>query len=143
MTLCFVADIEDAFKKLVEMEGSDGNEFDLANNTFYKRMVHIQSLSDQGNYMVRVVSSTFVDLIAAEDNVLQSFYKQLRIHENGSANPSSDLFGTSTTSQQTGSYMVDEGTSMKAGWQVARDQVQLLMNVHQVRFVRHSCADFE
>lgn len=127
------ADIEDAFKKLVEMEGSDGSEFDLASNTFYKRMIHIQSLSDQGNQMVRVVSATFTDLIAAEDAVLQSFYKQLQIHENASASQSTDLFGTSIASHQTGSYLADEGTSMKAGWQVARDQVQLLMNVHQVR----------
>lgn len=133
--LCSAADIEDAFKKLVGMEGSDGNDFDLANNTFYKRMVHIQSLSDQGNHMVRVVSATFMDLIAAEDAVLQSFYKQLRIHENAPANQSTDLFGISTVSQQTGSYLADEGTSMKAGWQVARDQVQLLMNVHQVRLL--------
>lgn len=113
------------------MEGSDSSEFDLASNTFYKRMIHIQSLSDQGNLMVKVVSATFTDLIAAEDAVLQSFYKQLQIHENASANHSTDIFGSS--SQQTGSYLADEGTSMKAGWQVARDQVQLLMNVHQVR----------
>lgn len=133
--LVIAADIEDAFKKLVEMDGSESvDALDLSTNAFYKRMVHIESLSEQGHQMVKAVSSTFTDLIAAEDTVLQSLQKQLRIHDSGgasSSSSSSDLFGA--PAQANASYLADEGTSMKAGWQVARDQVQLLLNVHQVR----------
>uniref|UniRef100_K3WB97 VASt domain-containing protein n=1 Tax=Globisporangium ultimum (strain ATCC 200006 / CBS 805.95 / DAOM BR144) TaxID=431595 RepID=K3WB97_GLOUD len=124
-----IADIQDAFKKLGEIRESEVDEADLLNNTFYRRMIHIQSLSDQGHHMVKVLSNTFFELIAAEDGLLQSLQRLLRIHEHGSLAASTDLFGTS--SHPTGNYLVDEGPTMKAGWQVAKDQVQLLLNVHQ------------
>ncbi|TYZ61656.1 hypothetical protein PybrP1_010655 [[Pythium] brassicae (nom. inval.)] len=129
-----IADIEDAFRTLVELEVESGtDDFDLANNGFSKRMLHIQALSDRGHHMVKVVSSTITELIAAEDAVMQSLQRQLRIHEHGTVSTSSsDLFGSSAlASFHAGSYVADEGTSMKAGLQVARDQVHLLMNVHQ------------
>lgn len=135
------ADIEDAFKQLMEMEDSGADDFDLMSNTFHKRMLHIQALSDRGHYMVKVVSSTITELITAEDAVLVSLQKQLRIHELGSySSGSSDLFGSSSSSSQPGSYLADEGTSTKAGWQVARDQVQLLMSAHQVYAITLSCS---
>lgn len=113
------------------MEESDVDEMDLPNNTFYKRMLHIQSLSDQGYNMVKVVSTTFAELIAAEDGFIQSLQRLLRVHEHGSLAISSDLFGTS--SHHPGNYLSEEGTTMRAGWQVASDQALLLLNVHQVR----------
>lgn len=117
---------------------SDADDFDLANNGFSKRMLHIQALSDRGHNMVKVVASTLSELIAAEDAVMQSLQRQLRIHEHGTAsNSSSDLFSSSSSSSSSlhaGFYIADESTSMKAGLQVARDQVQLLMSVHQVLY---------
>ncbi|KAF1322368.1 Membrane protein, partial [Globisporangium splendens] len=129
-----IADIQDAFKKLGEIRESEVDEADLPNNTFYRRMTHIQSLSDQGHHMVKVVSNTFFELIAAEDGLLQSLQRLLRIHEHGSLTASTDLFGT--PSHPTGNYLADEGPTMKAGWKVAKDQVQLLLNVHQENFAK-------
>ena len=110
----------------------DIDQADLSINPFYLRMTHIQAMSDDGQRMIRTIKSVLAELIAGETYYLQSLHKLLRTHEIGGISPTSNHFVTSSSSAQT-SLVGDEGATIVKGWMAVKDQVKLIMEVHQVR----------
>ncbi|KAL4095870.1 hypothetical protein PRIC1_009237 [Phytophthora ramorum] len=125
-----LADIEKGFQSLGSQEEIDVDRADLATNPFYLRITHIQAMSDKGQRMIEVINSVVSEFIASETRFSQSLRKLLRTHESGGLVPPSDLFGTSSSSVNT-NFLTDEGATMANGWMTARDQVKLLLEVHQ------------
>ncbi|KUG02206.1 putative membrane protein C20F10.07 [Phytophthora nicotianae] len=99
-----LADIEKGFQSLGGQDEIDVDRADLSTNPSYLRMTHIQEMSDTGHRML------------------------LRLHENGGHAPPTDLFGTSSNTMN---FLSDEGASMANGWMAVKDQVKLLLEVHQ------------
>lgn len=144
------ADIERAFQQLGPQPEVDVNGSDLASNPFYNRVIHIQALSDAGHRTIGVISGAIMEFTVIEDRHAQHLRKLLRTHEhgnggNGGISTAADLFGSSSSlstspsssssslSNHPGTKFVHaEGASMAMGWQTLKDEVQLLLEVHQV-----------
>ncbi|RLN72122.1 hypothetical protein BBJ28_00015990 [Nothophytophthora sp. Chile5] len=125
-----LADIEKGFQSLGSQEEVDVNRADLSNNPFFLRITHIQTMSDSGQQMIEVINSVMTEFITIENRFSQSLRKLLRTHESGGLASPADLFGTSS-SNINANFLADEGESMANGWTTARDQVKLLLEVHQ------------
>lgn len=151
-SLLLLADIERAFQQLGPQLEVDVDGSDLANNPFYNRVIHIQALSEAGHRMIGVISGAIMEFTVIEDRHIQQLRKLLRIHEhgnngNGGISTAADLFGSSSSlstspssssplslSNHPGTKFVHaEGVSMAMGWLTLKDEVQLLLEVHQVR----------
>ncbi|CAI5712505.1 unnamed protein product [Hyaloperonospora brassicae] len=123
-------DLEKSFESSASQEEVDIDQADLSINPFYLRMTHIQAMSDDGQRMIRTIKSVLAELIAGETYYLQSLHKLLRTHEVGGLSPTSNHFVTSSSSEQT-SFVGDEGKTIVKGWMAVKDQVKLIMEVHQ------------
>ncbi|KAG6975590.1 hypothetical protein JG688_00002226 [Phytophthora aleatoria] len=122
-----LVDIEKGFQSLGSQEEVDVDRADLSVNPFYLRMTHIQAMSDNGQRMVGTINAVVTEFIASETRFSHSLRKLLRMHENGGLALPTDLFGTSSSMN----YLSDEGTTMANGWMTVKDQVKLLLEVHQ------------
>lgn len=78
--------------------------------------------------MVGVINLVVTEFIASENRFAQSLRKLLRTHESGGL---TDLFGASFNAI---SFLAEEGTTMTNGWMTVKEQVKLLLEVHQVRY---------
>ncbi|KAJ8577987.1 hypothetical protein ON010_g1219 [Phytophthora cinnamomi] len=125
-----LADIEKGFQSLGGQEDVDVDRADLSINPFYLRMTHIQAMSDDGQRMIGVINSVVTEFISIEARFSQALRKLLRTHESGGLTPPSDLFGTSSSNVNL-NFLADEGATMANGWLTAKDQVKLLLEVHQ------------
>ncbi|KAG7389760.1 hypothetical protein PHYPSEUDO_009680 [Phytophthora pseudosyringae] len=123
-----LVDIEKGFQSLGSQEEVDVERADLSINPSYLRMTHIQAMSDNGQRMIGVIFSVVTEFIANETRFSQSLRKLLRTHENGGFGLPSDLFGTSSSNVN---FLADEGVTMANGWMTVKDQVKLLLEVHQ------------
>ncbi|KAL3673430.1 hypothetical protein V7S43_001142 [Phytophthora oleae] len=123
-----LVDIEKGFQSLGSQEEVDVDRADLSINPFYLRMTHIQAMSDTGQRMIGIINAVVTEYIASETRFSQALRKLLRTHENGGL--SSDLFGTSSSSASM-TFLADEGATMVNGWMTVKDQVKLLLEVHQ------------
>ncbi|ETL87468.1 hypothetical protein L917_13380 [Phytophthora nicotianae] len=123
-----LADIEKGFQSLGGQDEIDVDRADLSTNPSYLRMTHIQEMSDTGHRMVGIINSVVTEFIASETRFSHSLRKLLRLHENGGHAPPTDLFGTSSNTMN---FLSDEGASMANGWMAVKDQVKLLLEVHQ------------
>lgn len=130
-------DIEKGFQSLGSQEEVDVDRADLSINPFYLRMTHIQAMSDDGQRMIGVINSVVTEFISSEARFSQALRKLLRTHESGGLTPPSDLFGTSSSNANL-NFLTDEGATMANGWLTAKDQVKLLLEVHQVRHHAYS-----
>jgi hypothetical protein len=110
----------------------DVDKADLAVNPFYLRITHIQAMSENGQRTIGVINAVVSEFIASETQFSQSLRKLLRTHESGGLTQPSDLFGTSSSSVNA-NFLADEGATMANAWTTVRDQVRLLLEVHQVR----------
>ncbi|KAG6971314.1 hypothetical protein JG687_00002137 [Phytophthora cactorum] len=122
-----LVDIEKGFQSLGSQEEVDVDRADLSVNPFYLRMTHIQAMSDNGQRMVGTINTVVTEFIASETRFSHSLRKLLRMHENGGLALPTDLFGTSSSMN----FLSDEGTTMANGWMTVKDQVKLLLEVHQ------------
>ncbi|KAE8910400.1 hypothetical protein PF003_g5462 [Phytophthora fragariae] len=125
-----LVDIEKGFQSLGSQEEVDVDRADLSINPFYLRMTHIQAMSDNGQRMIGVINSVVTEFISSEARFSQALRKLLRTHESGGLTPPSDLFGTSSSNVNF-NFLTDEGSTMASGWLTAKDQVKLLLEVHQ------------
>ncbi|GMF10479.1 unnamed protein product [Phytophthora lilii] len=125
-----LADIEKGFQSLGSQDEVDVDRADLSINPFYLRMTHIQAMSDNGQRMIGVINSVVTEFISSEARFSQSLRKLLRTHESGGLTPPSDLFGTSSSNVNM-NFLSDEGATMTNGWMTVKDQVKLLLEVHQ------------
>ncbi|KAL7680703.1 putative membrane-anchored lipid-binding protein Ysp2/Lam4 [Plasmopara halstedii] len=123
-----LADIEKGFQGLGSQEDVDVDRADLSVNPFYIRMTHIQAMSDNGQRMVGTINSIVTEFIASETRFVQSLRKLLRTHESGGLILATDLFGASFNAT---SFLADEGSTMANGWMILKDQVKLLLEIHQ------------
>ncbi|DBA04466.1 TPA: hypothetical protein N0F65_010062 [Lagenidium giganteum] len=121
------ADIEQGFRKLSADEVDHTEQGDLSNNVFYQRMTHIESMSEKGNQILRVITSTITDFITIEDHFAASLQKMLRIMDPTTASTGPDLFGTAPNLPM----VADEGETMTFGWKSSKTQVQRAIDVHQ------------
>jgi hypothetical protein len=118
-------DIEDGFRKLSQGDDSDSQVLDPADNAFYQRICEVQAMSDRGHTVLRNFHSTLADLMSIEDHFVLSAQRLLRNHD-APPSSSSDMFSLSTALSQ----VIDEGSTMKAGWQATKEQLQHLWQVH-------------
>ncbi|KAI9995422.1 hypothetical protein PInf_012483 [Phytophthora infestans] len=123
-----LADIEKAFQSLGSQDEIDVDRADVSANPSYLRMTHIQEMSDTGHRMVGIISSAVTEFIATETRFSHYLRKLLRTHENGGHVTPTDIFGTLSNAT---SFLSDEGASMANGWKAVKDQVKLLLEVHQ------------
>lgn len=126
-----LADIVQGFK---DLNGAEDEvimpDSDLSNNPYYDRMEQVQSMADRGHNMLRVVMSAISEMISIEDCYTLSLHKLLRFYDSRSGGTSSDT-NTSTTDPNS-SNDID---SMNIAWKAVNDQVQRLIDVHQVRTI--------
>ncbi|GMF37042.1 unnamed protein product [Phytophthora fragariaefolia] len=115
---------------LGSQEEVDVDRADLSINPFYLRMTHIQAMSDNGQRMIGVINAVVTEFISSEARFSQALRKLLRTHESGGLTPPSDLFGTSSSNMNL-NFLADEGATMANGWLTVKDQVKLLLEVHQ------------
>lgn len=127
--LC-AADIVQGFKELSGSEEEvNMQDSDLSSNPYYERMEQVQSMADRGHNMLRVVMSAISELISIEDYYTLSLHKLLRFYDSRSGSASSD---TNTSTDPNSSNDID---SMNIAWKAVNDQVQRLIDVHQVRTI--------
>ncbi|CAH0518019.1 unnamed protein product [Peronospora belbahrii] len=125
-----LADIKKGFQSLETLEKIGDNRADLSINPFYLRMTRIQAMSDDGHRMIETINAAVEALITSENRFLQSLRKLLRAHEKGGLFTSSDLFSASSFNTHL-NFLADEGATMTNGWMTVKDQMKLLLEVHQ------------
>lgn len=80
-----------------------------------------------------------MELTVIEDRRAQQLRKLSRIYDHGgnATGSATELFGSPSSASSPGTKFIHgEGESMAAGWKTIKDEIQLLLEVHQVCFRR-------